>query len=352
MKKTLLAFVHLGTNPSPCLICMAENARHHNSNIELALITDKPELHTQFPGGLITYQSLEVNPWLQKFVSRRREIKDIAGGYWLHTLERIFALRAVLPLMEDQVFVHIESDVYMNMSEYSAHQIATKLNSLAVPRFSADRGIASIMISPSRSLLISGLNELQEILISEPTIDNDMSLLGYALNSRKLEELPTNPTRPMTILGKNREELKVVFDGAALGQYLLGQDPFHTGGKRISGFVNRDTDFNSSGYTYSIQKSQQSQTESIFINEVEILNIHVHSKMVLPPISSQEGVWSQAIGEANGTVQRKLGDYTPDVIHTQPINLLNRMRIAKRQGLVKAIVNALTRRIDKVRRIQ
>jgi hypothetical protein len=324
---------------------MAEAASHHNPDIELALITDLPEQHSSFPGKLIEYRSSEINPWINKFVSKRREIEEIAGGYWLYTLERIFALRAILPVLEDQIFIHVESDVYMNISEYSAQQIARQLNALAVPRFSADRGIASIMIAPSRDCLITGLNDLQDLLLSDSSIDNDMTLLGLALNNQILAELPTNPTKPLLILGCNDQEIRVLFDGAALGQYLLGQDPFHTDGRRISGYINQETDFDASGFKYALRQSQQSPTESLYINENEILNIHVHSKMVLPPISSNAEIWIQAIGEANGTLQRKYGDYTEDTIHSQKISVVNRIRIAKRRGLFVSALNAISRRV-------
>ena len=84
---------------------------------------------------------------------------------------------------------------------------------------------------------------------------------------------------------------KVVFDGAALGQYLFGQDPFHTNGQRISGFVNQETDFDASEFTYSIRTSQNSGIETAYIDDVEILNLHIHSKLELPPIGDRVQLW-------------------------------------------------------------
>ncbi len=339
-KKTLLTFVHLGSNPSPCLLSMANIAQHHNSSIDLVLVTDKPELHAQFPGRLVDYKRSEINPWMKKFISKRREITDIAGGYWLHTLERIFALRAVIPYVNNQVFIHIESDVYFSMSEKAVEVAATKLSSLAVPRFSETRGIASIMISPSKQKLIEGLDNLQKILEGNPRIDNDMLLLGTALNSGILEELPTNPRKNMVL-----SDSKVVFDGAALGQYLFGQDPFHTNGQRISGFVNQETDFDASEFTYSIRTSQNSGIETAYIDDVEILNLHIHSKLELPPISASQGIWKTAIAEANGLIARTPDAFRADVIHTKKISFINRIRIASRRGLIMSLLNYAKKKI-------
>jgi hypothetical protein len=327
---------------------MAGAAIHHNPNLELALITDHPELHGEFPGNLTYYSRDTSNPWLREFIAKRREIKEIAGGYWLHTLERIFALNAILPDLGDRVLIHIESDVYLNLSDQLIRNISENLSKVAVPRFSSTRGIASILIAPSADILREGLDKLGSLLMNDSSIDSDMILLGKALNLDIFQEVQTNPSMPMVTNDEKGVESRYIFDAAAIGQYLFGQDPFHTDGQRISGFINPDAPFNPTKYRYSILESQQSKSQAIFMDNIEVINLHIHSKLSLPPISRLEPIWTRATQEANGSIERTTDAFKPDLIHTQSISLLNRLRIARRNGLVRSLIRAAHKRISKV----
>jgi hypothetical protein len=343
----LVVFVHLGANPSPCLNEMAKIAQHHSTSAQVVLVTDKPELHPHFPGGIVEYIRKTHNPWFDSFAKRRKELSEIAGGYWSHTLERLFALTAVYEVMGDSMMVHVESDVYLNLERETLSGITRDKSRILVPRYSSELGIASVLIVRDRNVLRDGLTELQRILIEDVDLNNDMNLLGAALKLGVVEELPSNPNFPIVLEKRDLGQAKFIFDGAALGQYFFGQDPFHTDGRRISGYVNADAKFDSSGFHYEIRKSYQNKQNVLFVNDVEVLNLHVHSKLKLSPADIKDLIWERSVKEANHQIDRKQDDFRPDVIHTQQISFVNRFRIARRRGFLISTVKAIHRRVIK-----
>ncbi len=344
----LVVFVHLGANPSPCLNEMAKIAYHHSESARVVLITNEPGLHPYFPGEIVEYVRQIHNPWFDSFAKRRKELSEIAGGYWSHTLERLFALTAVYEVMGDSMLVHVESDVYLNLEQKTLSEITRNKSRILVPRYSSELGIASVLLARDRNVLSDGLNELKRILVEDDDLSNDMNLLGAALNLGVLEELPSDPNYPIVIEKKASGQAKFIFDGAALGQYFFGQDPFHTNGRRISGHVNPDAKFDSSKFHYEIRKSYQNNQNSLFVNGIEVLNLHVHSKLKLVPAAIKDEIWGRSLKEANHQINRKPDDFRPDVIHTQQISFVNRFRVARRHGLLISTFKALRRRLRKV----
>ena len=64
-----------------------------------------------------------------------------------------------------------------------------------------------------------------------------------------------------------------------------------------------------------------------------LLNLHVHSKQVIAPPGIDED-WEKVINEANGVSVRVESPYIPNQIHTIPISILNRFRLARNRGLL------------------
>jgi hypothetical protein len=337
--------VHLGKNPSPCLENMAIAAVHHNPEAMAVLITDAPDLHKEFPGRIVEYSRARHNPWINKYIAKRKEISQIAGGYWLYTTERLFALNALTEIDDEISIIHLESDVYLNLNQDVMDSILTLLHKPAIPRYTNELGIASILISPDLHKLLKALKALEQALSENPEIDNDMHLLGHALNSGIFQELETNPNQPAQFIDEQGLIHNYVYDAAAIGQYLFGQDPFHTEGRRISGYINPNSKFNASEFAYSIRLIESTGKESLFIDEVEVVNLHIHSKLKLPIISSHSPIWQKALNEANRRIERTPDDYQPNLIHTQPISIVNRLRLARKRGFFKSLNSFLLKKV-------
>lgn len=345
-----VVFVHLGNNPSQTLLSMADAARSGTNKTRIYLITDFPDKWQDFPGDIIKYQDSQRNNFISKFLKKYPEFKSIAGGYWLYSLERLFALKSIYNVLtSDSNFVHLESDVLCMLNDQDFELMAQRVNKVACPRFSEDRGVASIFFVPNEKELDKILEYFIQILSGPDSPTNDMDLLGICLNNHMIHELPSAPSDAWV----NQRGEKLVFDGAAYGQYLFGQDPFHTNGHRISGFQNPYFAVNLKSTKWWIEKPQSDTTSSLFFSwqniNYRVLNLHIHSKLILTAPGLDSSRWMKAILEANGEIERIPDQYEPNHIHTLKISVLNRIRIANRKGFCKALCYAIVRRIRLIR---
>lgn len=332
--KTYLVYVHIGKNASPILNDVASQASP-DENLELILITDFPEMHKEFPGKIITYKRSKNKKILKSFNSQYPEKKSLAGGYWLNTLERVFALNSLSSEIDaDSQIIHTESDVYSYLSEDFLTIIKSQNYEIALPRFNDKRGIGSIVIFRNYEAIEKSLKLFQNIL-NEINIENDMELFGEALNRGYITELPSDPQRAVQI----QEGKYLIFDGAAYGQYLFGQDPFHQNGDYISGYVNPYSSVNYTNTNWAISEFRGKSYVSFTTTGKTffLANIHLHSKEKIEPLDSQSLFWQRVINEANGIsprIRRKSGI---ESIHNEKPSIYNRIQISRRLGIKKSI---------------
>lgn len=341
--KNLIVYVHIGKNPSQTLIHFSSLAKERLPGTRFVLITDNPKVWEEFDGEIVYYDVQKRNKTFSKFVKRNKELKIIANGYWLYTLERIFALRELIERYpEEYSVIHFESDVLSFISPEILRAMKSNFDGVFVPRFSMDRGIASLLYSSSIKELGAFLERAQALIDSDSILVNDMNLLGRMLNTNQLGELPSG--RDLNQLAIH-SEMSVVFDGAAIGQYLLGQDALHTNNRVVSGFQNPDFPEKLSTRYWEIQNSKDFN----FIvgkspeNKYFVASMHVHSKQIVPRLSPENFFWKQVIKEANNESPRNVGPLIEDKLHSSHLNLLTRIRVARKTGFLKVIFNKIKR---------
>jgi hypothetical protein len=338
-----LVYVHLGQNPSPTLLEFSFQAQSILPGSKLMLVTDHPENWQAFPGEVITYKSEKDFKGLSRFKKNHKELNSIANGYWVFTLQRLFALTNILKFVDDDTpIIHFESDVQSFITQPILELMQNELKSVHVPRFSNDAGIASTIFFRNKLQLENMLANSDDALIVDLEIKSDMELLGKLLNSGKVEELDSGRSSyfgPKILYF----EYEVVFDGAGIGQYLFGQDPLHTNNRRISGFQNPDHTVNFANAEWGIDTLSGFDYVVFKYRGVKYLvaSMHIHSKALLPQVSGDSKIWNRSIGEANGTLARAIGDFVPDLIHSQKISLVNRLRIARKNGLLQTLQRKL-----------
>lgn len=324
---------------------MAIIAKHYLSEAELVLITDQLHLWQDFPGKVIEYKRIHRSAEFQRFVRRNRELEGMAGGYWLYTLERLFALRLLASTSTPGVpIIHLESDVYSLLDSDALALLSKKINKTSVPRFSKTRGIASIVFSPNSEQLIADLLVLENILIRDKGLYNDMDLLGAGLNQGVLTELPTIPEKSIDGL---------IFDAAAIGQYLFGIDPLHTNGGINTGYINPDYDFDIQEGDFSAIPNQHSSDDYRLIwrvdyQSIRILNLHIHSKLKPPLVRPTDSIWNQVISSANTGISVSLGSGIRDEIHVKHVGILNKIRFARKIGFVRQAGRILRHRLPRL----
>ena len=218
--------MQLGSNPSPTLIHFATISQQELLQAKPVLITNDPASWHDFPGVVIDCTQFPRNDSITRLVKRFPEREQISGSYWVYTLERIFVLEILDKFYPPGTpILHIESDCYSLIDSQICGELLSRCNSVAVPRYSDTQGIASILFAPTISSLKLTLREFEKIIDNSKTWLGDMNLLGIGLNSGLLKELPTRLADGwnLAIAENGKTQQKIVFDGLAIGQYLLGQ---------------------------------------------------------------------------------------------------------------------------------
>jgi len=345
MAEVSIVYVHLGLNPSPTLNSFAAIAQSQLPDSKIFLITDYPDNWKHFPGKVVAYDKSLRTKEFRNFVNKNLELEDIAGGYWLFTLERLFALQVLGESIKNPI-IHFESDVFPILSPDVLDILAVKIDGVAVPRLSRERGIASIMYAKSATELQKVLERFLVMLNSNIKVTGDMDLLGLALNTGIVDELPTLPKNAWRIY-RHGSARDIVFDGAALGQYLFGQDPIHTNDVRISGFQNSDFEVQLSKCLWRVDHKPVVGDELSFEIDGKTIypvNLHIHSKEIIPILDFRNTRWIQAINEANRETSRISSETILNTIHTQPLKLSSRLRVARKHGFIQSGIRFLRKR--------
>ena len=341
---TAIVYVQLGDNPSKTLLSFAKNAQNLLEYSNSILITDVPEKWLDFPGELVDISNFQYAQGYSRFEKANRELKKIAGGYWLNTLKRLFALEILSnhPSITGDI-VHFESDVFSLLTTSTVEVLRKNVKTAAIPRFSDQRGIASILYIRDKTEIRILIEKLSLLLQNNLDIKDDMELLGFALNENKIQELPSLPSDAWQYKGQN-----YIFDGAAYGQYLFGQDPFHTSGKIISGYKNPDFKFDVISAKWKINQSDAKENLSFHFQGTEYIlsNVHVHSKIPLGPLSESNQIWTTYLSEANGETHRSIVTESEPSIHSGKLPLLTKLILAKKKGLLRSIISKILRTIN------
>jgi hypothetical protein len=324
MDNFAIVFVHLGDNPSPTLIPFAKFALKNNPESEILLITDSEHRWGDFPGRVI-FSKNRNKAAIKHLIQRSRYNKKIAGGYWVKTYERLFALSNLYGNIDPNLpIIHIESDVLLQDSQILKKALNIQIeNEIAVPRISEDLGIASILYSKNIECLLKGLNKLDFLGRSNPDIcTNDMKLLGLALNKNIVSELPT---WPKSNSGGSFSKMRYLFDGAAVGQYLFGQDPIHTQNVRISGYENPTFPIRPSELSWHLEQNAICASDGE--NNYYFANLHIHSKEIVDHPESDKERWLELVDEANGVKPRIPSELIKEETHIRGYSPLVKLEI-------------------------
>jgi len=346
-----VVFVQLGKNPAPTLVNMARVAKSYLPKSRIILLTDLPGEWGNFPGEIFEYGVDSRSGVLKALMKRHAELNDIAGGYWLYALERIFVLKSLVEIVNhEEAILHFESDVFSFVDETVLTELMNGISKTAVPRYSEARGIGSFLFSPSLARLLIDLDSLESLLSDNPKLDNDMDLLGMALNCGILEELPSRIEKMQS--DAETKQPKNIYDGAALGQYLFGQDPLHTGGHRITGYRNPDFDFNFDNCHFDLRADSKGKLNDLYLtasgDTFRVANLHLHSKINIDIPSRAIEEWNKILMSANSGVQLFSEELIEDRIHSLKISPISKVRRARKVGYCQYLKRALRNRIGRL----
>lgn len=200
------------------------------------------------------------------------------NGFWGLTSKRFFLIHSFMKQRNLTDVFHIENDVLL----YHNCDILTPnidRSRLCVPADSYNRSIASIIFIPTCDLLGSFLDSYVDKY-------NDMENLSYAQQIKPqlfdnfpicIDLLDHNPVQKYVT--RDFKKFNMIFDAAAIGQYLGGVDPRNIPGD-TKGFVNETCVIKYDQFEFIWQQSGNFRRPFMKFDElsIPIFNLHIHSK--------------------------------------------------------------------------
>lgn len=315
-----LVYIHIGKNVPDCLYdSLYQSILLHEYKVKIYVVLDDSEI-SNFENQISKFncniyskndfyykniiqiiplsildialsQNLHFEEYKQTVSDKFSNLAQFRNGFWISTTARFYYIGMLMSLFSLKNVFHIENDVMLyesidNLYDYvKGFYNIDKINKICMVEDSIDRVIPSILFFPNQN----SINELTQYITatikSSSKFINDMNILGTFQNKYLLSTFPEHVE-------------SIVFDGAAIGQYLGGVDYKNIPNGETSelikfnnptkGFVNETADINCRNYVFlktrilldSLQVSIKVQrlAEKSILHE--IANLHIHSKQL------------------------------------------------------------------------
>jgi hypothetical protein len=303
----VILFVHLGPALPAWLGTTLQQARVFNS-CDIVLVAEAQALaRAHLPASLnisqVPLQELGLS-------DKHREFREISPldrafreGFWTFTSERFFVLETVMAKLAPAGLLHVENDVmlYCDCGSLAA-RLATLYPAVAATLDNDERCVPGLLYFPTlaSAAAVSDffLNVCRNIHRARVAVGiNDMIVLG-ALRRHQPQSIDHLPIVPPDYPGqlcspaghraadpscywRNFSALGgLVFDAAALGQYLGGVDPRNSQGPTC-GFVNESCVFDPRLLTPGFVDDGDGRRVPVVRTASglhRVANLHIHSK--------------------------------------------------------------------------
>jgi hypothetical protein len=245
---------------------------YDNNNI--TVITDK-KFNTIFSN--IDIDIINIEDLIPNYINIISKMSNtFRNGFWQLTSYRFTAIYEYMKQYNIKDIIHIENDIliYKNIDTIKFHN----MHKLLLTMDSKNRCIPGLMFIPNDEILKKCIDNFNPSL-------NDMqnfSICYYKLNEY-IDTLPIfledNINDVTEMITKNFKYYEVIFDAAAVGQYLGGIDPKIKSGD-TRGFINETCIIDYSKYTFIWKNDNGKKIPYIIVNcnEYPIVNLHIHCK--------------------------------------------------------------------------
>ena len=192
-------------------------------------------------------------------------IEKKLNDFYVNCGKRFFYIFSYMKKYDRQKCLHIENDVllYQQLDNISDHIYLTM--------DSEQRCIPGVVYIPEYKLL-------QDLIDKYDYMQNDMINLAHFYNNNRdtVKSFPISTTK----WSDNFERFGMIFDAAAIGQYLFGIDPKNTTQKHTEGFINETCVVKYNKYIFVWKYFNGMYRPYIIINDqlIPIFNLHIHSK--------------------------------------------------------------------------
>jgi len=304
-----LVFVHLGSELPAWLGDAVRQVRLFNRCRVIVAAEASALAQSALPVDLGIERSPLEDMTMSESYRAFREIspldRDFRDGFWTRTTERFFVLESLMAQLSLSHMVHLENDVMLYCDlEPLTPKLASLYPGIAAPFDNDQRCVPDFCYVPDLAS-IARLNaflvaQFQHIrshgLNADAAVLNDMTLLGQyrAHGPFAIDHLPiVPPDYPRALsssaghvvsdpscYSRHFAALRMIFDAAALGQYLGGVD-VRIVADAADGFVNESCVFDAR--ELKIRLSADGEGRRIPIVQTPsgmwpVANLHIHSK--------------------------------------------------------------------------
>lgn len=282
-----LVFVHLNTKvPKYAWVNMTRTLREFPS-LRVVLISNlEVNLEKAEDLGLVA-RAYKADLELIDLLANRTLNAEFRNGFWETSILRLFAYLEYVEA-NDSPAIHVESDILL-MNDFPWEKLSL-LKKLAWLQFNGERDVAALITCPnSIEAKWLNINLRKEIKLNRTC--TDMTLLSEISkkNKDKVDLLPIAPKSASRLFHSDSttearvansalySELGGIFDGAALGMWLYGQDARNNFGllKRHVNLVESYIDTSNLQVVYKggdLFYVEDNHAHKIF-------NLHLHSKI-------------------------------------------------------------------------
>lgn len=235
-------------------------------------------------------------------------------GYWRWVFLRFLTIRNYLTSVDIAgPAVHLECDVASFVTPGIVEGALRAGHERAlIPTHDVESACPSIIVARSASELAAAMGVVVDRLGAGRDL-TDMRILGQAVAEGLLDTLPTQPSASSQSLTVSRllpggrvgdqEQAMVVFDAAAVGQYLFGIDPRNNGGVLVPGYRETRGGVDPGIWTDWHLVSCEDGITRVAMRDGGRLGvlavIHVHAKTSIPLAQPDSVLWNEWLSVAN-----------------------------------------------------
>lgn len=234
-------------------------------------------------------------------------------GYWRKVFLRFLSIRNFLNASPSTgSALHLESDVSSFVTPTIVEQFLTGCSGAFVPMHDEGSACPSIILGATSRDLADAMDVVVQAIGTRPG-QSDMTILGQAANDGLIATLPTRvrdslqnidvmPWQADGSSGPGRQA-RVIYDAAAVGQFLFGLDPRNNSGVLVPGYRETRggvdpgtwTDWHLVSCTDGVTRVAVTDGDELAV----LALLHVHAKTTVERPAAGSHAWAQCLSIAN-----------------------------------------------------
>ena len=292
-----LSFV--GTLPGYIIECVHQIRCYYDGEIYL-ITNDLSSVHLKkiekYNVIIVDYNNVISDKFLEVATKKEDKICYVRGLHgreelFLRSFERFFILQNLLKQNDkkDCLFLELDNliydDPYKWIDSFSKHELCYMFDS--DKRYDSPTRFASgLMYVKNADALDGFLSCILDMINNSSGFISEMIALGiyYEMNKDKVGVLPSywndQTVPPIAYLNYDKYN-DTIFDASAMGIYLLGMDPYHTGGVIVKNLKSSWADIDYTKQTFEWKTDEKGIKRPYIWNGEKwlLINVlHVHSK--------------------------------------------------------------------------